>query len=211
MLRTAILCAALLGAAYAGGDWLTHGFQVWTAEGARRLEVALAPVPVPAFAVEGPDVAERDLRGLLANGRDVSIVEFFYSNCQTVCLVQGTVFQQMQATLQQARSAEADRVKLLAISFDPQRDTPQALHAYAGRMQADPARWRFVRLPAAQDTRRLLAAFQVVVVPNDLGDYEHNGALLVVDAQGRLVRIFDLAEQQLALDYARHLAAGGES
>lgn len=211
MLRTAVLCAALLGAAYAGADWLTHGFQVWTAEGARRLEVALAPVPAPAFAIEGPHMAERDLRGLLANGRDVSIVEFFYSNCQTVCLVQGTVFQQMQATLQQARSAEADRVKLLAISFDPQRDTPQALHAYARRMQADPARWRFVRLPAAQDTRRLLAAFQVVVVPNDFGDYEHNGALLVVDAQGRLVRIFDLAEQQLALDYARHLAAGGES
>jgi protein SCO1/2 len=33
--------------------------------------------------------------------------------------------------------------------------------------------------------------------------------LLVLDAQGRLVRIFDLAEQQLALDYARHLAHGG--
>jgi protein SCO1/2 len=211
MLRTAIVCAALLGAAYASAGWLTHGFQVWTAEGARRLEVALAPVPAPAFAVEGPGVAERDLHGLLANGRDVSIVEFFYSNCQTVCLVQGTVFQQMQATLQQARSEEAARVQLLAISFDPQRDTPAALAAYAKRMVADPARWRFVRLPDAHDTRKLLAAFQVVVVPNEFGDYEHNGALLVVDRQGRLVRVFDLAEQQLALDYARHLAAGGKS
>ena len=115
----------------------------------------------------------------------------------------------MQATLRAARSEDAARVKLLAISFDPRRDTPQALAAYAKRMDADPARWRFVRLPDAQDTRKLLAAFQVVVVPNDFGDYEHNGALLVVDPQGRLVRIFDLTEQQLALDYARHIAAGG--
>jgi protein SCO1/2 len=211
MLRTAVLCAALLGAAYASAAWLTHDFHVWTAEGARRLEVALAPVPAPTFAVEGPHVAERDLRGLLANGRDVTIVEFFYSNCQTVCLVQGTLFQQMQATLQEAGTEDAARVKLLAISFDPRRDTPPALAAYAKRMAADPARWRFVRLPDVQDTRKLLSAFQVVVVPNDFGDYEHNGALLVVDPQGRLVRVFDLAEQQLALDYARHIAAGGQS
>jgi protein SCO1/2 len=211
MLRTAVLCAALLGAAYASAAWLTHDFQVWTAEGARRLEVALAPVPAPAFAVEGPQVAERDLQSLLANGRDVSIVEFFYSNCQTVCLVQGTIFQQMQPALQEANSADAARVKLLAISFDPQRDTPPALAAYARRMEADPKHWRFVRLPDVQDTRKLLSAFQVVVVPNDFGDYEHNGALLVVDAQGRLVRVFDLAEQQLALDYARHIAAGDKS
>ncbi|MBL8364251.1 MAG: SCO family protein, partial [Comamonas sp.] len=33
-----------------------------------------------------------------------------------------------------------------------------------------------------------------------------NAALLVFDARGRMVRVFDVAEQQLALDYARHLA-----
>jgi protein SCO1 len=48
------------------------------------------------------------------------------------------------------------------------------------------------------------------VVPAGNGDLEHNAALLVVDRHGRLVRIFDLAEQQLALDYARHLAVGGK-
>jgi protein SCO1 len=31
----------------------------------------------------------------------------------------------------------------------------------------------------------------------------------VVDGSGRLARIFDPAEQQLALDYARHLAGKG--
>ncbi|HCE09145.1 MAG TPA: SCO family protein, partial [Oxalobacteraceae bacterium] len=56
--------------------------------------------------------------------------------------------------------------------------------------------------------RRLLADFQVVVVPDGRGDFEHNAAILVVDQHGRLVRIFDYGEQQLALDYARYLANG---
>ena len=42
--------------------------------------------------------------------------------------------------------------------------------------------------------------------PDGRGDYEHNAALLVFDARGRMVRVFDVAVQQLALDYARHLA-----
>lgn len=211
MLRTASLCALLLWTAYASADWLTHGFQAWTAEGARRLEVALAPVPAPPVPVEGPGVAARNLDALLANGRDVTVVEFIYTHCQTVCLSLGGIFQQMQATLQAAdEDAGARHVRLLSISFDPRRDTPEVLRAYAERMRADPARWRVVRVPSAAATQRLLSAFQVVVVPDGRGDYEHNAALLVVDRQGRLVRIFDIAEQQLALDYARHLAEGGQ-
>ncbi len=46
----------------------------------------------------------------------------------------------------------------------------------------------------------------MVVIPDGRGDYEHNAALLVFDRSGRMRRVFDMAEQQLALDYARHLA-----
>ena len=66
--------------------------------------------------------------------------------------------------------------------------------------------WRFVRVPDTAQMEQLLHSFQVVVVPDGRGDYEHNAALLLIDGQGRLVRIFDVAEQQLALDYARHLS-----
>ena len=75
MLRTASLCALLLWVAYLGADWLTHGFQAWTAEGARRLEVALAPVATPAVSVEGPGVPAARLDAMLGNGRDVTVVE----------------------------------------------------------------------------------------------------------------------------------------
>lgn len=210
MWRTFLLCAAFLWAAYVGAAWITHDFQVWTAEGARRLEVARRPVPVPGVLVQGPGVQARDLRDLLANGRDVTLVEFIYTRCQTVCLSLGTLFQQMQATLQTAPTgAASERVKLLSVSLDSVHDTLPVLASYAARMHADPRWWRFVRVPQTGDTQRLFDAVQVVVVPSGQGDFEHNAALLVVDRHGRLVRVFDLAQQQLALDYALHLAQRG--
>lgn len=206
MLRTVLLCAAMLWAAYAGAAWLTQDFQAWTAEGVRRLQVARAPVPAPSVAIEGPGVAAGDLRALLARG-DVTLVEFIYTRCETVCLALGGVFQQMQAALRDAPAGSP--VKLLSISFDPARDGTAELSAHAKRMHADPSRWQFVRVPREADLRHLLAAFQVVVVPTGRGDFEHNAALLVVDKQARLVRVFDIEQQQLALDYALHLAQEG--
>lgn len=202
MFRTALLSALLAAAGYAAAAWLTHDFQVWTAEGARRLEVALRPVPAPAITIDGPGIAAQPLSQLLADGQSVTLVDFVYTRCQTVCLAMGSSFQQMQQTLLQRGGG----VKLLSISFDGPYDTPGVLQAYAAKLSANPALWRFVRSPDPQGTERLLADFQVVVVPNGRGDFEHNAAFLVIDPKGRLVRIFDYAEQQLALDYALHLA-----
>ena len=242
MLRTALLTLALALAGYASASWLTHDFQVWTAEGARRLTVALQPVPVPPVVVEGPGIAAQPLPDLLAHGGGVTVVDFVYTRCQTVCLSLGSSFQQLQAALQadaaaaakathqsanqpatqatnQAASqatAQVDKaaastpaVRLLSISFDGAHDAPAVLQAYARTLNADPAIWRWVRVPDATQQQALLDRLGVVVIPDGRGDYEHNAAFLVLDAQGRMVRVFDLAERQLALDYARHLARGG--
>ena len=206
---------------------------------ARRLEVALQPVPSPAVTVDGPGIEPILLPALLQSvrvassgavvlrdhaGADkglrtgpstpasaasgaVTLVDFVYTRCQTVCLSMGSSFQQMQASLLKDWAAGQDSgVRLLSISFDGAYDTPAALAAYALRLEADPKVWRFARVPDAAQTALLLRKFEVVVVPDGRGDYEHNAAFLVFDTHGRLVRIFDLAEQQLALDYARHLA-----
>lgn len=207
MWRTALLCLCLSLAGYASAAWLTHDFQVWTAEGARRLEVTLRPIATPDVQVDGPHLAAQPLARLLADGRSVKVVDFVYTRCQTVCLSLGGVMQQMQSELARDDTAQrAAPVTLLSISFDGAHDDPPVLQRYAQRLHADARLWRFVRLPDARDTQRLLDAFEVVVVPDGRGDYEHNAALLVVDRQGRLVRVFDYAEQRLALDYARHLA-----
>ena len=106
MLRTALLACLLALARYASAAWLTHDFQIWTAEGARRLEVAQQPVPAPPVTVEGPGIAAQPLTTLLAKGRGITLVDFIYTRCQTVCLSLGSSFQQLQSALQ-ADSAAA--------------------------------------------------------------------------------------------------------
>ena len=211
MLKTAFASASLAAAAYACAAWLTHDFQVWTAEGARRLEVAVLPVATSAVQVQGRAGPLQPLRQMLADGQTVTIVDFVYTRCQTVCLALGSTYQQMQASLQsdRANGAAQGRVQLMSVSFDSQRDDQQALANYAARLNADAAIWRLVRVPEPKDLARLLTDFQVVVVDSGQGDFEHNAALLVVDTHGRLVRIFDYADHQLALDYSRYLAAAG--
>ncbi len=206
LLRTALASALLLLGGWATASWITYGFQAWTDEGARRLEVALRPVTAPAVAVQGPGLTG-SLPALLGEGGGVTIVDFIYTHCETVCLTLGSSFQQLQAALQADGAAgQAPKVRLLSISFDGARDDPAALAAYAQGLRADPGLWRFVRVPDGAQQQTLLRDLGVVVVPDGRGDFEHNAALLVFDGRGRMVRIFDLAEQQLALDYARHLA-----
>ena len=207
MWRTALLSALLVLGGVATARWLTYDFQVWTDEGARRLEVALRPVPAPDVRVEGPQMQAAPLPSLLTDGGPVTIVDFFYTHCETVCLSLGSSFQQLQTALQADRTeGNPSGVRLLSISFDGARDDRAQLAAYAAGLRADGDLWRFVRVPDPRQQQALLRSLGVVVIPDGRGDYEHNAALLIFDRHGRMVRIFDLAEQQLALDYARHLA-----
>lgn len=210
MWRTALACGLLAVLAWASARWLTHDFQVWTAEGARRLEVAQQPVPAPRIAVDGPGMAARPLHDLLTQERAVTVVDFIYTRCVTVCLSLGTMFQQMQASIaaEEADGAPGRRapLRLLSISFDPAHDDPTVLGAYAAGLRADPRIWRFARAADLADLPALLARYQVTVVRDEFGGYEHNAALLVVDAGGRLVHIFDYDDLDTALAYARALA-----
>jgi protein SCO1/2 len=207
MRRTALACAVLVLLAYAAAHWLTHGFQIWTAEGARRLEVALHPVPAPHIVMDGPGMRQRTLQQILTDERAVTIVDFMYTRCVTVCLALGSVFQQMQAAIvRDGQAPGAAPLRLLSISFDAAHDAPAVLGKYAENLHADPRVWRFVRAARAADAQPLLDLYQVTVIPDGLGGYEHNAALLVVDAAGRLVRVFDYVELDAALAYARFLA-----
>lgn len=207
MLRTAFAALLLVAASYGAAHWLTHDFQVWTAEGARRLEVALEPVAVPQVQIEGPGLPMQPLPEWLAAQGQVTVLDFIYTRCETVCLSLGSVFQQMQTSLQQDDAKKG--VRLLSISFDGEYDTPPRLAAYAKGLGADPVLWQFARVPDAAESAALLRRLQVVVVPDGRGDFEHNAALLVLDTQGRMVRVFDISEHELALNYAQHLAAKG--
>jgi len=206
MLRTATLSLVLALFGWASASWLTQDFQVWTAEGARRLSVIERPVPAPAAVLAGPGLTQPSLPTWLTGTGEITIVAFFYTRCPTVCTALGSAFQQLQQSI---AASPGDGVRLLTVSFDPVHDDAARLQQYASQRRADPGRWQVATVPDAAQLQRLLDAFQVVVIPDGLGGYEHNAALLIVDERGRLVRIFDVTDHDTALAYARAIARRG--
>jgi len=208
MFRTAFAGILSVVLAWAAAAWLTHDFRVFTAEGARRLEVRDAPVATPSIEVVGPGVEAAALSSLLrASDGAATIVDFVYTRCVSVCAALGSGFQQLQARIAADDAPGAPPVRLLSVSFDPARDDVAALARYARELRADPHIWRFVTVRDTAELDELLRAFRVVVIPDGFAGYEHNAALLVTDANARLVRVFDYDELDEALHFARTLAA----
>lgn len=104
------------------------------------------------YPVHGQQLPEVTLRDPIA-GRDVTTTEFdrdtfvtfFYSNCMTVCPRLIGALRNVQA--EAGKDGYADDIVILAITFDPERDTGDTLEAYTERMNVDmgAGNWRFLR------------------------------------------------------------------
>ena len=184
--------------------WGTDGLTAITAESARRLDIRRNPRPLPVVALE-------DHNGAAASFADFSgkviLLDFVHTRCPTLCIALGTAFQQARDRI--AGSSLEGRVVLLTVSFDPERDGPSDLADYADRYGGTDAVWRVLRAPSRDDTRDLLRVAKVIAVPDGFGGFVHNAAILVVDANGRLVRILDSDAVDEALAAARRLLQTG--
>jgi len=70
--------------------------------------------------------------------RQVTILSFFFTNCQLVCpLMTGQMYGIADAL------GDTD-VRFVSISVDPEHDTIDVIREYAKRYDADPDRWRFL-------------------------------------------------------------------
>lgn len=191
--RTLAALAVIAVAALVAFWTATSGFRVLTSESARRLSVSRQPLVLPSARLADG----RELTAAIRDDGRVVLVDFIYTQCESLCTALGTDYQQLQREIQ--RRGLGDRVRLLSLSFDPDRDDAATLARHQARLRADPALWQASTVPDAAQRARLLAAFGIVVVPDGRGDFVHNAAIHVVDAQGRLRGIHDPGRWSLAL------------
>lgn len=110
-------------------------------------------VEVPDFALtdhEGHAFAARDLEG------KVSIVDFIFTHCPTVCPTMTTQMANLQRRLE-----HLDDVQFVSVTVDPRNDTPEVLAAYAQQYRADSSNWRFVTGEFADVNRAVVQGFRV--------------------------------------------------
>lgn len=174
------LAVALVGC---GALWLsTDGFRAITAEGARRVQIARHPEPVPAVSVQRMDGTWQ----ALTNQNGPVLIEFIYTSCPTICQSSGGDFAELRDHL----ADNGLSVPMLSVSFDPQADDLPALRDYADLHTATGDPWTIVR-PNPNDLPRLLRTFRVTVIPDGWGGYQHNVAVLLINTDGAFAGAFD--------------------
>jgi protein SCO1/2 len=114
----------------------------------------------------------------------VVVVNFVYTRCALpqFCLLMSNHFGALQKRFR--RELGRDLV-LLTITFDPERDTPEVLAAYAAQWSADPAGWHFLTGSVA-DIRRVTALFGQEAFPEE-GLMNHSLHTVVIDRASTLV------------------------
>ena len=160
----------------------TDGFRALTSERARRVSIARNPRVVPDAMLEDQNGRVFSLAQL--RGAPVA-VEFIYTRCQSLCALLSAGMRQFNAD-----PSLAD-LSLVSISFDVDGDSTPRLQEYAGHYGADGGRWRIARVRDPRELPKLLGAFGVVVIPDGAGGFQHNAAVHLLDAEGRLARVLD--------------------
>jgi protein SCO1/2 len=166
----------------------TDGFRAFTSEQARRLAVQKAPRALPPAVLEDQDGATFSLANY--RGRKL-LVDFVYTRCRSICAALSAGFQTLS---QRIPADDATGPVLLSVTLDPDNDTRAKLKAYADRYGADPKVWRFARVDDEASLAALLRTFDVVVIADTSGEFQHNAALHLVDERGRLAHIFGYDE-----------------
>lgn len=146
---------------------------------------AHAAAPLPADSLYQLPAALTDQDGhtapFAARRGKPQIVSMFYTSCTMVCPM---IIDTMKATRRAA--GEPAGLGLLAVSFDPERDSVDALRRYAAAHKLD-LRWWTLARTAPQDTRSLAALLDVQYRKLPDGEFNHSSVLLLLDADGRVM------------------------
>jgi protein SCO1/2 len=141
-----------------------------------------------------PDMAlidQDDRRRSLIEWRgSATLITFIYTRCPLpdYCPLMDQNFARIQAEIA-ADERLRGHAKLMSVSFDPEHDTPAVLKAHAARLKADPNVWTF--LTGDRSTiDRLTARLGVGLTRERDATITHNLRTALVDASGRLVRVY---------------------
>lgn len=120
-------------------------------------------------------------------GRPVMIT-MFYGSCETAC----PILLHKARRLQEATGLD---LPVLAVTFDPEADTPEALRRYAEERGYDRSDWRFL-IGDELRIRMLATMLGVQYRPLQEGGFAHSNLIAVVDGDGVVV----LREEGLSPD-----------
>jgi protein SCO1 len=113
----------------------------------------------------------------------VQIVTMFFARCEFACPILVHDMKRIEAALPQTLRTN---VGFLLVSFDSERDTPEALHAYSQRVELDTNRWTLLR-GSPDDVLEFAALLGIKFKKDSRGQFAHSNVITVLNTAGEVV------------------------
>lgn len=169
----------------------------------QALKLFEAPRELPAFSLrqaDGTPLVPGELRG------HWTIVFLGFTHCPDICPT--TLAQLAQAQRQWEALPDSTRPRVLFVSVDPERDSPDRIGEYAHAFHRDTLA-ATADIPALEDFARSLSLVFMKVpapegAPPDQYSVDHSAAMAVLDPQGRMAGVLQppLDPRAIAADLA---------
>ena len=134
----------------------------------------------------GARLTNEDLRGKLV------LYNFSYSNCQAPCPDSMTAMRAVQDSLNKV-DPDSPPVRLVTISFDPERDTTAQLQAWAQRVGADAAKWHIATGDPTLLKFIIGDGFETYYKRNGDGTFTYSPHFYLVDGWGIIRAVYPTA------------------
>jgi protein SCO1/2 len=150
-----------------------------------RLAVIQSAPDFTLITQDGSKLASSELKG------NVLLVSFIFTTCNGTCPATTHRMSQIQEEIKSRSLFKDGRVRLLSISLDPARDTPEVLRGYMRLYDADPAHWTFLTGPPDQ-VAGVVKSWGMWAKPAANGQLDHPSRIFLVDSQYRIREIYNL-------------------
>jgi protein SCO1/2 len=169
--------------------WTAAALALCAAPAANEKASRLAVVQdAPAFTLSdqnGDQFSSADLKG------KVWLVSFVFTTCNGTCPATTHRMGQVQEALKEKGLTKDGKVRLLSITLDPARDSPEVLRGYMKLYDADPKGWTFLT-GIADDVNKVIAAWSMWAKPAANGQLDHPSRIFLVDRKGKVREIYHL-------------------
>lgn len=113
-----------------------------------------------------------------------TVITMIYGTCNTACPILVNDARRIREALPEAHR---DELQVVIVSFDPERDTPEAMTDYAATRKLEGDRWHFLH-GDDMDIRTLAALLGVRYRENGDGTFDHSNLVALLDPSGRIAR-----------------------
>lgn len=132
------------------------------------------------------------------NGK-IKLLSFIFINCPDgVCPMTMVDYAYIQEVLKEEELFGTD-VELVAITFDPIRDTTEALQEYAGYFDVDPSGWKFLR-GAEEDIQAVADELKYFYHLQEDGSGMHSTTMYIIDEQHQVRAYHKMSSSTESMD-----------